>query len=453
MATSPATVDPGQAVSITVTAINLQPSVEVALVLTTTAEYEWSLPVFEDTRGLLVTSGGQAAVTIPWGTADALGGQYGVRVVAQGDGEQHLASTTVRVRDSANFTAYPLTGTLPLTVTFSDLSTPLGGIDAWLWDFGDGITSTLQNPAHVYSQAGTYPVTLTVTAGMDVYTKTRPGYIEIFPTPTASALAPFVALGQQGVWLKQGSTVVSGDVGANVAGGDPFLSDGVEVTIGESVVLLDTTSRVMGDSLKVKQGAQVYDVYYNDLSGLGQVLGNHFTPVSLPLVPAFPPVPDFSPGSQNFDVPQNGALTLSPGRYGTLLARAGSTITLTGGVYDFAAWDVRDRVKVHIEAPTEIRIAGRLDTDVNAYVGPAPNAAGLNATHIKVYVTGINGNTGNLGGTPKAVEFGERNTVTANVYAPNGTVWIKQGSTATGAFLGKWVVIGENVTLTRASGW
>jgi PKD repeat protein len=38
-----------------------------------------------------------------------------------------------------------------------------GAIDSWLWDFGDGNTSTLQNPTHVYMASGTYNVTLNVT--------------------------------------------------------------------------------------------------------------------------------------------------------------------------------------------------------------------------------------------------------------------------------------------------
>jgi PKD repeat protein len=36
-------------------------------------------------------------------------------------------------------------------------------IASWLWDFGDGTTSTNSNPQHVYTQAGIYPVTLSVT--------------------------------------------------------------------------------------------------------------------------------------------------------------------------------------------------------------------------------------------------------------------------------------------------
>lgn len=45
---------------------------------------------------------------------------------------------------------------------FSDL-TPVG--TSWLWDFGDGNTSTQQNPTHAYAAAGNYTVTLTVSVG------------------------------------------------------------------------------------------------------------------------------------------------------------------------------------------------------------------------------------------------------------------------------------------------
>ena len=45
------------------------------------------------------------------------------------------------------------------TIQFSDLSI---GATSWLWDFGDGHTSTDQNPTHSYSSYGTYIVTLTV---------------------------------------------------------------------------------------------------------------------------------------------------------------------------------------------------------------------------------------------------------------------------------------------------
>ncbi|MFH0865003.1 MAG: M14 family zinc carboxypeptidase [Bacteroidota bacterium] len=62
------------------------------------------------------------------------------------------------------------------TIQFSDLS---GGVNTWLWDFGDGTTSTLQNPSHFYASSGIYTVSLTVSncAGSDVTVNT--GYISI----------------------------------------------------------------------------------------------------------------------------------------------------------------------------------------------------------------------------------------------------------------------------------
>lgn len=56
-------------------------------------------------------------------------------------------------------------GCTPLQVDFIDASTNNGPgiITNYLWDFGDGSTSTSQNPSHTYTTAGLYTVTLTVT--------------------------------------------------------------------------------------------------------------------------------------------------------------------------------------------------------------------------------------------------------------------------------------------------
>jgi hypothetical protein len=60
----------------------------------------------------------------------------------------------------ADFT-YVING---MTVTFTDKSyDPDGFIVGWLWDFGDGMTSTARNPVHTYTVPGTYTVSLTVT--------------------------------------------------------------------------------------------------------------------------------------------------------------------------------------------------------------------------------------------------------------------------------------------------
>ena len=71
---------------------------------------------------------------------------------------------TVYAKPTTNFSASSVTGCFPLPVSFSDLSTPGSGtITSWLWDFGDGNTSTQQNPVHTFSSAGNYTVLLVVT--------------------------------------------------------------------------------------------------------------------------------------------------------------------------------------------------------------------------------------------------------------------------------------------------
>ena len=81
----------------------------------------------------------------------------------------------------AAFTSDVQTGARDLTVTFTDTST--GSPTNWLWNFGDGGSSNVQNPVHVYTVAGTYTVTLraftssgeTVTNGTSVSRLQRTG--------------------------------------------------------------------------------------------------------------------------------------------------------------------------------------------------------------------------------------------------------------------------------------
>lgn len=70
----------------------------------------------------------------------------------------------------ANFTRTPVSGSLPLSVAFTDTSTNVP--TSWLWDFGDGSTSTSQSPTHVYAIPGQYTVKLTATNAGGTNTKT-----------------------------------------------------------------------------------------------------------------------------------------------------------------------------------------------------------------------------------------------------------------------------------------
>ena len=68
-------------------------------------------------------------------------------------------------------------------VTFTDLSTNTP--QSWIWEFGDGETSSDQNPIHMYSQPGTYTVSLTVTnlLGDDVALSAEPVVFQLLETP------------------------------------------------------------------------------------------------------------------------------------------------------------------------------------------------------------------------------------------------------------------------------
>ena len=91
-------------------------------------------------------------------------GVYNISLtITTSGGCQATATGTVKVGSSKPtplFTATPTTQCVGQPIQFNDQST--GGADQWLWNFGDGSTSSLQNPVYSYTKPGTYDVTLTV---------------------------------------------------------------------------------------------------------------------------------------------------------------------------------------------------------------------------------------------------------------------------------------------------
>ena len=74
---------------------------------------------------------------------------------------------------------------MPLTVQFRDASTL--SPTAWFWEFGDGTTSTEQNPTHTYAAAGIYTVNLTATNIIGTSTASEPRlHCTHFPAPFPS---------------------------------------------------------------------------------------------------------------------------------------------------------------------------------------------------------------------------------------------------------------------------
>ncbi len=91
-------------------------------------------------------------------------GNYNVTLTVtsnQGCVSSLVLQTIVFPLPKAEFESDPgPTASLIDDVLFNDLST--GNVVQWFWDFGDGTTDTIQFPSHVYSDTGTYVVTLIV---------------------------------------------------------------------------------------------------------------------------------------------------------------------------------------------------------------------------------------------------------------------------------------------------
>jgi PKD repeat protein len=120
----------------------------------------------------------------------------------------------------AEFYGSPTRGGVPLEVHFTDQST--GAIDSWLWNFGDGATSSEQNPSHTYNSTGYFTVSLTVTGpvgGSITNTKTNYIHVSNYYKPYGELVSPDLWIGAvinseekgpiEAVWQKGGEDTTS----------------------------------------------------------------------------------------------------------------------------------------------------------------------------------------------------------------------------------------------------
>jgi len=92
-----------------------------------------------------------------------------------------LTNCPYEVTLTADFSADVTLGNFPLAVNFTDSSA--GIITNWLWNFGDGDTSAVQNPEHTYQTADSFTVSLNVTGPDSSDTIIKENYI-IVTDPT-----------------------------------------------------------------------------------------------------------------------------------------------------------------------------------------------------------------------------------------------------------------------------
>ncbi|MCF7920926.1 MAG: PKD domain-containing protein [Candidatus Cloacimonetes bacterium] len=128
-------------------------------------------------------------------------GLYSVALTVSGPGgeDEMLMPDFINVLEAiqplaAQFSAAPLSGTLPLTVNFYNLSQ--GQPDDYFWDFGDTGSSYEENPQHIYQAPGIYTVSLTVYGAEGSDTETKTDYIQVIePEEVAAAFSVSDSIG------------------------------------------------------------------------------------------------------------------------------------------------------------------------------------------------------------------------------------------------------------------
>ncbi len=119
-------------------------------------------------------------------------GNYAIIVKATGFTDATVTQTMAPAPAApvAAFTADTTSGTEPLTVNFTDASTGTTPL-TYAWDFNNDsiVDSTVQNPSHQYSAAGTYSVKLTVTNSVSSDEEIKTDYITVSPAPVAPVAA------------------------------------------------------------------------------------------------------------------------------------------------------------------------------------------------------------------------------------------------------------------------
>lgn len=120
-------------------------------------------------------SGVSDAVSFAWDTA----GVQQITVTAKNteDAITRSHALTLYTPVRAGFYGAPTSGSVPLTVTFTNTSTG-DYTDSW-WNFGDGQASTLAEPTHTYQAVGIYTVVLEIQGPGGTDTVTREAYIDV----------------------------------------------------------------------------------------------------------------------------------------------------------------------------------------------------------------------------------------------------------------------------------
>ncbi|GEM_PF-6934619 len=160
-------------------------------------------------ESIALTATPNAGYTFSGWSGDLSGNSNPATIIMNSNKTVTVNFTISIIAPVAGFSATPLNGNTPLTVQFSDAST--NNPTSYLWNFGDGATSTQKNPSHIYASAGIYAVKLTATnaAGSDIEEKTNYITVTTPPPPPPQQYTITASSGTNGSISPSGATTVN----------------------------------------------------------------------------------------------------------------------------------------------------------------------------------------------------------------------------------------------------
>ncbi|MFN0058916.1 MAG: PQQ-dependent sugar dehydrogenase [Planctomycetota bacterium] len=227
----------------------------------------WFLVSTLGTEGFDLTFGPDGALYLACGVADA---RIVQRIRAVGG-----------ISPSASFTTAPTppSGAAPLVVSFDDTSTdPDGFIASRLWQFGDGTTSTTENPVHSYASAGSYAARLTVTDNWGLQTTSLPTTVTVTVTTIVTfsgqlydgrslGATPLPVATELRLYQANGTTPIA------FAGGGGPQGNALNVSIGGAISSTTLSLGLTAPGLVVSAGEPLSDALQPAIAGYGVALG------------------------------------------------------------------------------------------------------------------------------------------------------------------------------------
>jgi len=248
-------------------------------------------------------------------------------------------------------------------------------IDEWHWDFGDGTTSSKQNPTHQYPNGGTFDVTLTVTDSRGVTGSIRKT-IEVAGPPNQPPVIEDIDAAPQ-------NPAVNGDVNFSVDVTDPDQPQGTAFTYLWDFGDGNTSTAAAPQHSFDTEGTYTVEVTVTDAQGdtdtatIDVTVGNDPPEItSLTAAPAAPDTGDDVEFNATADDPDDDAIDHYEWDFGDGTTKDDGDATETHaygapGTYTVKVVAVDVRGAASAEETIDVTVAGPVRVIVSAYPNPA----------------------------------------------------------------------------------